>query len=184
MPAARRRRVHVETGSQRGFQSRLTFIDGDTVFRTYVDAIKSSTAAQYLLSAVNVHNGEIAAKCPRHAGGAHNSAYSELLDALDCREWKPAVHGKVIAAGELLGDHQRIRLCQKDERVVHDRLIRILQVVITKVAIAGHIDSKNQDAALPWNVCVHCGLDHRDGNSDLSYRLHSFQHGFFKAEFT
>ena len=61
MPAAGRRRIYIEARPQRGFQSRLTFIDGNTVFRPYVDAVKSAASAEYLLSGVNVHDSKVAA---------------------------------------------------------------------------------------------------------------------------
>ena len=91
MPAAGRRRIYIEARPQRGFQSRLTFIDGNTVFRPYVDAVKSAASAEYLLSGVNVHDGKVAAKCACHSGRTHDSAHSELLDPLDGREWNLAV---------------------------------------------------------------------------------------------
>ena len=54
---------------------------------------------------------------------------------------------EVILVGELLGQDDRVRLREKHQRIVDDRLVAAFEVVVAQAAIAGHVDAEDQQAA-------------------------------------
>ena len=102
--------------------------------------------------------------------------------AVDGHKSDPAVYSEFIAFCKFLCDHQRIGLGQEHEWVVDDCLVRVLQFVVAKAAIAGHVDSKYQNAAFSWNLRFYRGFD--DGNRDSGFRnrLHTLQNGFAETK--
>ena len=54
---------------------------------------------------------------------------------------------EMILVRELLGHDQRIGLGEKDQRVVDDRLVAAVEVVVAKAAIAGHVDAEDEHVA-------------------------------------
>src|SRR4029077_16524655 len=100
---------------------------------------------EYLLRRVYIHHGQVATESARHSGRAHDAAYSELSITGNGRQRKAAVHTELIALGKFLRNHQSVRLGQEDEGIVNNRFVRILQFVVAKAAVAGHVDAENQD---------------------------------------
>ena len=50
--------------------------------------------------------------------------------------------------GEFLRQDDRIRLREKHQRIVDDRFVAALEVVVAQAAIAGHVDAEDQQVAL------------------------------------
>ncbi len=69
---------------------------------------------------------------------------------------------------ELFRDDERIGLRQKHERIVDHGIVAVLEVVVAQAAIAGHVDTKDQQRALALHTAVDNGLDH--GNRDAHGR--------------
>ena len=55
---------------------------------------------------------------------------------------------EMIPLGELPRDDDRVGLREKHQRIVDDRLVAALEVVVAQAAIAGHVDAENQQVAL------------------------------------
>ena len=68
-----------------------------------------------------------------------------------------------LLVGELLGHDQRIRLREKDQRIV-DGFVGPLQIVVAEVAVAEHVHAENQQIAFAGRDG---GLDHRRGRAHL-----------------
>ena len=105
MAAAGRRGIDVKSRSQRSFQGGLAIIDRDTLLGAHIDAIKAAATAQYLLGRVDVHYGQIAAKCAPHSGRTHESPYGEFSISFNRRELNLTVHSELVALGKLCGYH-------------------------------------------------------------------------------
>ena len=87
---------------------------------------------------------------------------------------------EVVSRRELVGDDDGIGLREKHERVVDDRLVAALEVVLAQAAIACHVDAENQDVALTGQPRRRRRLD--DGHRHLHFgnRLDALEHLFGK----
>ena len=83
---------------------------------------------------------------------------------------------EAVPLRELVRDDDRIGLREKDERVVDDRLVAALEVVVAQAAIAGHVDAENQDVALARQVRRRRRFDDGHGDLHLGNRLHALEH--------
>ncbi len=70
---------------------------------------------------------------------------------------------------------------EKYQRIVDHRFIGRFHAVVSQCSIPGHIDTENQQTALPPQFGIGRGLNHRHGDIDFGDCLHSFQDGFFKS---
>ena len=59
-----------------------------------------------------------------------------------------AADGEAVLVGELLRDDDRVGLREEDQRIVDDRLVAALEVVVAQAAVAGHVDAEDQQVAL------------------------------------
>src|SRR5262249_4746780 len=103
--------------------------------------------------------------------------------ALNREKGNLAVHLHLISLGEFPCDHQRIRLRKEDQRVVDNAFVCVLQIVVTQIAVARHVDSENQNAALSWDRGFYLGFDNGYSNADLGDGLDSLEDRFIKTEF-
>ena len=79
-------------------------------------------------------------------------AHRERLVPHHRRQRETAADGQTVSLRKLLGDDDGVGLCEKHERIVDDRLVAALQVVISQTAIPGHVDAENQNVALPVKI--------------------------------
>ena len=85
--------------------------------------------------------------------------------------------------GELLRDDDRIGLREKHERIVDDRFVAALEVVLAQAAIAGHVDAEDQDVSLAGEVRRRRRFDDGHGDLHFGYRLDALEHFFGKPGF-
>ena len=85
-------------------------------------------------------------------GRLHDAADGELLVAFDGAERDAAADREVVLVGELLRQDERIGLREKDQRIVDDRLVAALEIVVAQAAVAGHVDAEHQQVALARDV--------------------------------
>src|SRR6185295_16128085 len=102
--------------------------------------------AEEFLGGVDVHDGEIASESARQAAGLHDATHNEYQVALHGAHGHAAVDLQAILFREGLGDDQRVRLCQKHQRIV-DGLVGAFQIVNTKAAVAQHVHAENQEVS-------------------------------------
>ena len=109
----------------------------------------------------------------RQAGRLHDPADRERLVALGRAERQPPSHRDVIAVGEFLRQDDRVGLREKHQRIVDDRLVAALEIVVAQAAIAGHVDAEDEQVALAAALDlfgVGDRLDHRHGHAAPSRR--------------
>ncbi len=106
LPAAGRRRFHLETGAQYPFEFLLYVLDAHAVFYGEVDAIESAPAPENFLRGVNIHDGEIAAKGAGESAGLHDAADREEPFALHRTHGNSTADGKLILSRECIGDDE------------------------------------------------------------------------------
>ena len=184
MLAARRRRLDLEAGAEGPLDSRLAILDGHAVAGAQIHAIETAVPAEHFLGRVDVHHDQVSAERLRQAAGRHDAPDGERPVALDGAKRNRAAHREAMARGEVGGDHQRIGLGEKDQRVVDGRRVRVLERVVAQAAIAGHVDAEEHQAAFARVRRVHDGLDDRDGNADFRNRLDELERRLLEPEFT
>ena len=88
-----------------------------------IDAIERAPASEHLLSRVDVHDREIAAKGARQSRGRHHAADREGLITFDGAQRDPAAKTDAVTTRELTGQDDRIGLREEHQRVVDDGLV-------------------------------------------------------------
>ena len=70
----------------------------------------------------------------------------------------PSVHAaadrEVVLVGELLRQDERVGLREEHQRIVDDRVVAALEVVVAQAAVAGHVDAEDEQVALALRGCV------------------------------
>src|SRR5690349_21802428 len=183
MLPARRRRLDFEAGSESRLNPGAALVERDAFAQTQIDTIETAAAPEHLLRSIDVHDGQVPAKCAAHAAGGHHAANGELPIALQGMKRDLAVDLKAVAPGKIARDHQRVRLGQKDERIVDDRVVSALEVVIAQAAVACHINTENQNVALASQAGFGQCLDDGHGSLDIRQRLNTFENRFLETEF-
>ena len=58
-----------------------------------------------------------------------------------------------VLVGELPREDDRVGLRQEHQRIVDDRLVAALEVVVAQAAVAGHVDAEDEQVALARRCC-------------------------------
>ena len=122
-------------------------------FTREVDAVERAAAPEHLLRGVDVHDREVAAERARQARRLHDAADGELpRRPRPCRAAAGCPTARRLLLGELLRDDDRVGLREEHQRVVDDRFVAALEVVVAQAAVAGHVDAEDEQVALPLDV--------------------------------
>ena len=78
------------------------------------------------------------------------------------------VDAEMVLLGELLRQDDRVGLREKHERIVDDRFVAALEVVVAQAAVAGHVDAEHEQVALARDVRIDDRLDDRHRDADRS----------------
>ncbi len=182
--AAGRGRLDLEAGPECPLDRRLAILDGHTFPGAQIHAIETAVPAEHLLGRVDVHHHQVSAECLRQASGGHDAPHGERPISLDGAKRNRAADREAMARGEVGGDHQRIRLREKDERIVDGGRVRVLERVVAQAAVPGHVDAEKHQAALGRVRRVDDGLDDRHRDTDFGNRLDAFERRLLEAEFS
>ena len=161
---ATRGRFHLKPRAKQCLQLVFALADGAARLHREIDAIELAAAPEHPLRGVDVHDREVAAERAGESGRLHDPADGEPLFAFDRAQRNLAERCEPVLFREVPRENDGVGLCQKDERIVDDGLVAAVEIVIAQTAIAGHVDSKDQQAALARNLRVDDGF--YDGNGD------------------
>ena len=184
MLTPRRRRFHLKSGPQQRFQFRLHIFDARAILHREIDAIEPAPPAEHFLRGVNVHDGQVPSERACKAARFHDAPHREQLLALHGAHGNFAANSQLVLLRERVGDDERIRLREKNQRVVDHRFVAALQIVLTQAPVARHIHAQDQQIALPGKPGVNHRFNHGNGNANFPRRLHAIQHVLVKARFT
>ena len=175
---------HVEADAEGVLDRGLSRFNGEAVLQFQIDAIEPSTAAEHLLSGVNIHHGEVAAERAGQPARPHDAAHGERPVPHHRRQRDAVADPQSVSIGELLRDDDRIGLREKHQRVVDDGLVAALEIVVAQAAIAGHVDAENQQVALAREARRRRRLDDRHRDLHLWNRLHALEDLLREARLT
>ena len=82
------------------------------------------------------HHREVAAEGARQPEGPSMTPRTvKLLSALHRAERQPAADGDAVPLGEIFREHDSVGLREKHQRIVDDRVIAALEVVVAEAAV-------------------------------------------------
>ncbi len=91
--------------------------------------------------------------------------------------------GNAVPVGEIPRDDDRVGLRQEDQRVVDDRLVGGVEIVVAQAAVASHVDAQHEEGALAGNLRVDGRFDDRHGDPHRWRGLDRLEHGFVESGF-
>jgi hypothetical protein len=183
LPAASRGRIHLEARSEQRPQLVLHLRDGAAGLHADVDSIERPAAPEHPLGSVDVHDREVAAERRRQTRRFHDAADRERPLSEDRAEWDGALKTNVVPVGEIPCDDDRVGLRQEDQRVVDDRLVGSIEIVVAQAAVAGHVDAQHEERALAGNLRVDGRFDDRHRDPHRGRALDRLEHGFVESCF-
>ena len=161
--------------------SRLSVLDGEALAHFQIDAIEPPPAAEHLLRRIDVHDREVAAKGAGQTARPHDAAHRKRLVPDHRRQCEAIADAEIVPRRELVRDDDRIGLREKHERVVDDRFVAALEVVLAQAAIACHVDAENQNVSLAGDPRRRRRLDDGDRHLHLGNRLDALEYLFWKT---
>ena len=94
--------------------------------------------------------------------GSHDAANGERFLAIGRLQRQAAADRQTVAVGQLVRNDERVRLREKDQRIVDDGLVAAVEVVVAQTAIAGHVDAEHEQVAFALQVRIHDRFDDGD----------------------
>ena len=174
----------MKSGTEQRLQFRLYIFDASAFFDRQIDAIEPAPPAEYFLRGVNIHDGQVPSERTRKAARFHDAPHREQLLALHGAHGNFAANSQLVLLREGIGDDERIRLREKNQRVVDHRFVAALQIVLTQAPVARHIHAQDQQVALSGKSRVDHRLDYRNRNANFPNPLHAVQHVLVEARFS